>query len=206
MFGDIKLDNVEVKVGDQIVRIEKMGGYFLYSRGDVERIIVGDKLSILPAPARGYGVRLMMIRLEKPIAIAPGKVIKGFFDVPIEVSVKVGESEIDRFSIGREKYALYGTLESGVIVRYSRGVLKDEPVSIGNVRVVVINKGEDWGFIERIVFPMLDLMYYSQERAFYPLVRVEIEEDVNVVNTGEPPLPNLKSTGKENSVRFRMRW
>ncbi|HII61087.1 TPA: DUF432 domain-containing protein [Pyrococcus horikoshii] len=206
MFGKIKLTNLEIKMGNELISIKEEGDYFLYLRRDVERVIVGDYLQILPAPARGYGVKLMMVKLKRPIALAPGKSIEGFIQVPVEVSVKVGDSEIDRFGIGREKYALYGTLENGVIVRYCTGYIGNEPNGLGNLKVKIVNKGEDWGFIDRIVFPMLDLMYYSKDKAFYPLIRVEIQEDINVINTGEAPLPNLVSTGEEKSLRFRMRW
>ncbi|CAB50531.1 DUF432 domain-containing protein [Pyrococcus abyssi] len=207
MFGKVKLrDNMDISLGGKTISISRVEDYYVYLRDEVERVIVGDEISILPEPARGYGVKLMMIRLESPIAIAPGKVLRGFIEVPIDVSVRTGSSEIDRFGIGREKYALYGTLENGVIVRYVRAKLESNPRGVGNLKLIVLNNGNNWGFIDRVVFPMMNIMYYSSDMAFYPTIRVEIEEDINVVNTGEAPLPNLYSTGEEKSLRFKMRW
>ncbi|AFK22099.1 hypothetical protein Py04_0497 [Pyrococcus sp. ST04] len=186
--------------------MERKDGSFLYVRGEREVEIIGEELNILPAPAKGYGVKLMMIRLDRPVAVSPGKRVEGFLSVPIEVSVRVGDVEIDRFSVGREKYALYGTLESGVIVRYARARLESEAKAVGNVKVLIENSGSSWGLVERIVFPLLNVMYYSREKAFYPLIRVRINKGVDVINTGEPPMKGLEVVGERKEIAFKMRW
>ncbi|MFA4640390.1 DUF432 domain-containing protein [Pyrococcus kukulkanii] len=206
MFGKIKLAQGSISIGDQKIEIKRLREWFEYLRGDVRRKIVGDTLQILPAPAKGYGVKLMMVRLEEDIVIAPGNRVEGFLTVPIEVSVRAGEVEVDRFPLGGEKYALYGTLERGVIVRYSRGSIQEKPNGIGVLKVKLINRGTSWGRVDRIVFPLLDVMYYTKDRAFYPLVEVIVDKDIEVVNTGEPPMDGLSVVGELKKLSFKMRW
>ncbi|RLF91527.1 hypothetical protein DRN82_02060 [Thermococci archaeon] len=206
MFGKIKLAQGSISIGDQIINIKKTGEWFEYLRGNVRKKIIGDILQILPAPAKGYGVKLMMVRLEEEIVIAPGSRVEGFLTVPVEVSVRAGEVEVDRFSLGREKYALYGTLERGVIVRYSRGSLQEKPNGIGVLKVRIINKGTSWGKVDRIVFPLLDVMYYTKDRAFYPLVEVIVDKGIEAINTGEPPMDGLSVVGELKKLSFKMRW
>ncbi|ASJ17309.1 hypothetical protein A3L04_09630 [Thermococcus chitonophagus] len=207
MFGKTKLIEGEISVGAQKISIRKMGTWFEYVRGDVRKLVAGDEIAIYPAPAKGYGVKLMMVRLEEELIVPPNIGVEGFFSVPIEVSVKAGDVEVDRFSIGKEKYALYGTLERGVIVRYSRSRIKEKPEGIGVMKVKIVNKGPSWGKIERIVFPLLDIMYYTKERAFYPLIEVVINRGIEVINTGKPPLKNLSAVGDElKKLSFKMRW
>lgn len=207
MFGEISLrDNTKFNFGEVSVEIKKDNEYFVYTREGKKVIIVGDKISFLPAPAVGYGVKLMMVRLETPLSIVPHEKIEGFLSVPIEVSVKTGKVEIDRFNVGREKYALYGSLESGVIARYAKSMINKKPVGIGNIKVIIENRTEEWGFVEKIVFPLFDTMYYSEDKAFYPLINVIIEKDLEVINTGKPPMEGLNVVGSERSISFRMRW
>ncbi|AEH24927.1 DUF432 domain-containing protein [Pyrococcus yayanosii] len=209
MFGEHELREGSIELPGETIMLEKEGEFYRYRRGDVERIIVGGEvLRILPAPAVGYGVKLLMIRLAEPLAVPPGGNVEGFLSAPVEVEVKVENLSIDRFSISREKYALYGTLEAGVIARYYKSRFwREEPPDPGVVKLKVINPSNDWRLLERVVFPLSGPMFYSREKAYYPLITVSLKKDVEVVNTGKAPLPGLKAASEErHQLKFMMRW
>ncbi|WP_048151091.1 DUF432 domain-containing protein [Palaeococcus ferrophilus] len=213
MFGEHELRTQFIKIADtKIHLLEERGGLLRYRRDDVERLIKvsGEKLKILPAPAEGYGVRLLMIKLKSPIALPPRESIDGFVSAPVEVSVKIGNLQVDRFIPGKEKYALYGTLEAGVICRYHVSDFDTrEPDSIGVARVRMSNPSNEWKSIERIVVPIRGTtMYYTAERAYYPLLIVVLKNHMpEVNNTGKPPVDGLEAVGESHSLpNFMMRW
>lgn len=212
MFGDIELKAQRFSVGNYQIELEEKGDVIIYKRNEVRRIIKkGEETpKILPSPAVGYGVNLMMLRLKEPIVVPPKNVLKGFVEAPVEVDVKVGELVIDHFNIGREKYALYGTVDAGVITRYyvSDFHLK-EPEALGTAKIIVSNPLKDWKMLERIVFPVKNsVMFYSNDRAYYPLLAVTIKGNIiEVNNTGKPPKKGLNATMELLSLpNFLMRW
>lgn len=86
----------------------------------------------------GYGVKLLMIKFRDPLVIPPKDAVAGFVEAPIEVDVKIGDLTIDHFILGKEKYALYGAIEAGVICRYQVSPFyTEEPESIGVAKLIV---------------------------------------------------------------------
>ncbi|ASJ03039.1 hypothetical protein A3L09_07100 [Thermococcus profundus] len=214
MFGEHELRTKFIKIGStKIHLLEASPGLVRYRRENVEKLIKtrdGEKLKVLPAPAVGYGVRLLMVKLREPIVIPPKDSLSGFIDVPMEVEVKVGGTTIDRFHVSREKYALYGTIEAGAIARYHVGNFGiDEPDSIGVLRVVISNPSAEWKTLEKLVMPIWNsTMYYSPERAYYPLTVVTLKNHIpEVNNTGKAPKEGLIPVGPGDALpNFLMRW
>ncbi len=212
MFGEYELKTRFIRVFDKKIHItEETNDIVVYRRDDVKRIIKkSGKLKILPSPAIGYGVKLLMIRFDEPIAIPPRDAISGYAEAPIEVDIKIGKLIIDHFILGQEKYALYGTVDVGVITRYYRSpfYLK-EPESAGVVKIIISNPSKEWKMVDRIVFPIKDsVMFYTAEKAYYPLLAVTLKANVQEVNnTGKPPKENLIPTKEALSLpNFMMRW
>ncbi|NJF24124.1 DUF432 domain-containing protein [Thermococcus sp. Bubb.Bath] len=214
MFGEHELKTQFIKIGDtKIHLLEASPGLVRYRREDLEKLIKikdGEKLSVLPAPAIGYGVRLLMIKLREPLIIPPKDSLQGFVDAPVEVEVRVGGTSIDRFQVSREKYALYGTIEAGAIARYHVGSLEvNEPSMMGVIKMVISNPSSEWKTLEKLVMPIWNTtMYYSPERAYYPLIIVTLKNHVpEVNNTGRAPREGLVSVGPGDALpNFLMRW
>ncbi|AJC72309.1 hypothetical protein X802_09270 [Thermococcus guaymasensis DSM 11113] len=213
MFGAHELKTQFIKVGGKKIHlIEESENLVRYRRDEVERIIKnnGEKLKILPAPATGYGVRLLMIKFKEPLVVPPQDSLTGFIEAPIEIDVKIGELTIDHFIVGKEKYALYGTLEAGVICRYHISPFyAEEPDSLGVAKLTVSNPSLEWESLERVVIPIWKTpMYYESSRAYYPLLIVTIRDNVPYVNnTGKPPKDGLNAVGEVLSLpNFLMRW
>jgi len=214
MFGEHELKTRFIKIGGtKIHLLEDSPGLIRYRREDVEKLIKikdGEKLSVLPAPAIGYGVRLLMVKLREPLVVPPKDSLPGFVDAPIEVEVKVGGTSIDRFQVFREKYSLYGTIEAGAIARYHVGSFRaNEPDSMGVLKIIVSNPSREWKTLEKLVMPIWNsTMYYAQERAYYPLIIVMLKNHVpEVNNTGKAPKEGLTPVGPSDALpNFLMRW
>ncbi|ASJ06465.1 DUF432 domain-containing protein [Thermococcus pacificus] len=213
MFGEHELKTQFIKIADKKVHLlEDKGGIVRYRRDEVEKIIKsnGEKLKILPSPAVGYGVRLLMVKFREPVVVPPQGSLIGYIEAPVEIDVKVGELSIDHFIVGKEKYALYGTLEAGVICRYHVSSFHaEEPESLGVVKLIVSNPSSEWKSLEKVIIPVKgSSMYYTEDKAYYPLLVVTIKNHIpEVNNTGKPPKEGLNSLGNQLSLpNFLMRW
>jgi len=213
MFGEHELKTQFIKIADKKIHLlEEKGGIIRYRRENVEKLIKnsGEKLKVLPSPALGYGVRLLMVKFKEPVVIPPQDSITGFDEAPVEIDVKVGDLTIDHFIVGKEKYALYGTLEAGVICRYHvSSFYTEEPESIGVAKLIVSNPSPEWKSLERVVIPIRGTsMYYESTKAYYPLLVVTIKNhNPEVNNTGKAPKEGLNTVGEGLSLpNFLMRW
>ncbi|USH00517.1 DUF432 domain-containing protein [Thermococcus argininiproducens] len=213
MFEEHELKTKFIRIaGRKIHLLEDKGGVIRYRRDNVERLIKnsGEKLRILPSPATGYGVKLLMIKFKEPVVLPPQDSLIGFVEAPIEIDVKVGNLTIDHFILGREKYALYGTLESGIISRYHISPFYlEEPDSLGVAKLIVSNPSTEWKSLDRVVIPIKGTpMYYKDKKAYYPLIVITIKDHIpEVNNTGRPPKEGLNSVGIELALpNFLMRW
>ncbi|MCO6041837.1 DUF432 domain-containing protein [Thermococcus alcaliphilus] len=213
MFGEHELKTQFIKIADKKIHLlEEKGGIIRYRRENVEKLIKNsrEKLKVLPSPAIGYGVRLLMVKFKEPVVIPPQDSITGFVEAPVEIDVKVGDLSIDHFIVGKEKYALYGTLEAGVICRYHVSFFyTEEPESIGVAKLIVSNPSPEWKSLERVVIPIRGTsMYYESTKAYYPLLVVTIKNhNPEVNNTGKPPKEGLSAVGEGLSLpNFLMRW
>ncbi|ASA76829.1 DUF432 domain-containing protein [Thermococcus sp. 5-4] len=212
MFGEHELKTQFIKIIDKKIHlVESSEDTVLYRRDDVSVLIKrgGENLLVLPAPAEGYGVKFLMIKLSERIAVPPGEKLTGYLSAPIDISVRSGNIEIDRFVVGREKYALYGEKTIGVIARYHVSDFYGEiPDSPGIVKLIINNPTESWKLVEKIVFPIRNsVMFYSEDRAYYPLIILTTKEIYEVNNTGNPPDGTLKPTHEAEPLpNFRMRW
>jgi hypothetical protein len=213
MFGEHELKTQFIKIADKKIHLlEEKGGIIRYRRENVEKLIKnsGEKLKVLPSPALGYGVRLLMVKFKEPVVIPPQDSITGFVEAPVEIDVKVGDLTIDHFIVGKEKYALYGTLEAGVICRYHvSSFYTEEPESIGVAKLIVSNPSPEWKSLERVVIPIRGTsMYYESTKAYYPLLVVTIKNhNPEVNNTGKAPKEELNVVGEGLSLpNFLMRW
>ncbi|WP_457741499.1 DUF432 domain-containing protein [Thermococcus sp.] len=210
-FGEFKLKTMFINVLNRRIQIiENPDGTFLYRRDETSVLLPKrGTLKILPAPAEGYGVKFLMVRFKPEVALPPEEVVTGYTTAPVDVVVKSGNTLIDRFVIGREKYALYGERTIGVIARYHVGEFTSkEPDEIGIIKLVLRNPTSDWKLVGKVVIPIRNsVMFYSDTKAYYPLIILTTKEPYEVNNTGNPPDGMLKPTHRAEPLpNFRMRW
>jgi len=213
MFGSYELKTQFIKVPGTKIHLLEEGEFVRYRRGDVTRTIKkssGGRIILLPAPAVGYGVGLLMIRLKSPLVVPPGEKVEGYVSAPVELDVRVGGLSIDRFSLTREKYALYGTIETGAIARYWVSEFSEkEPESVCVVKLSVVNASTEWKAIDKVVFPIKgSTMYYREGGAYYPLITVKLGNGFpEINNTGMAPEDDLVRVGSVKTLpNFIMRW
>ncbi len=216
MFGEYELRTQFIKLNDvKIHLVEEKDGLFRYRREDVTVVFKKEsgRLSIVPAPAEGYGVGILYIDLDGRVLLPPGEEMEFYLSAPVEAIVTVGTAVVDRFNLSREKYALYGTPEVGAIARYWRSeIYKGKPESTGVLKVRTVNKTNEWAELDHLVVYIKDsVMFYSPEKAYYPLIIVEFRESLKGIaeinNTGEPPIDGVKPTKEELPLpNFVMRW
>ncbi len=199
-----------ITVGGRLIKLHEVEKGYLYERGDRRVLLTDDvPLRVLPYPAVGYGVRFLMLKFGEDLVVPPGSDVTGYLSAPVDVSVRVGDVEIDRFTVCREKYALYGKDNVGVIARYwVTSLSKDEPDSLGVMKVVVRNPTENWKSLDRIVVPIASSpMFHSPHKAYYPLVIITLREFPEINNTGNPPDGTLERVGENRIIpNFIMRW
>ncbi|WP_297460528.1 DUF432 domain-containing protein [Thermococcus sp.] len=213
MFGEYPLRTQFIRVGDvKIHIIEETEDLVRYRRGDVGVLLkkAAGRFEIVPAPAEGYGVKLLLVDFEDRLLIPPRETMDIYLTAPCEAEARLGGTVIDRFQISREKYALYGTPEVGAIARYWRsGVHTTEPGANCILKVSILNDSRDWRKMDHVVVYIREsVMFYSGDRAYYPLVIVEFKSDVpEVNNTGNPPMEGLTPTREPLPLpNFLMRW
>jgi len=212
IFGEHGLRTQFIHVGEKKIHVvENSEGTFTYRRDNVRvKILGGMHLSILPAPAKGYGVRFLMVKLEPSVAVPPTSIVKGYLEAPIDVKVLLGGTEIDRFTPCREKYALYGEDNVGVIARYavSQFFSKKPNPTCALIPLLIKNEDESWFHLRRLVFPIGNCpMFYHRDEAYYPQMIVHLKKIPFIVNTGNPPDGTLNVVGTPRRiVTFSMRW
>jgi len=214
MFGEHELKTQFIRVGEKKIHlVEEKPGVFRYRRDDVEVLFKkdGNRLHILPSPATGFGVKLLMIDFGERVVIPPGDELEFFLSAPVEVDVRLGDALIDHFDISREKYALYGTPEVGAIARYWKSAPQvSEPVdAIGVVKLKVVNGSKRWRELDHVLIYLKDsVMCYSKDKAYYPLIIVNVKTEIpEINNTGKPPKDGLTPTKEPLPLpNFVMRW
>ncbi|WP_461865292.1 DUF432 domain-containing protein [Thermococcus sp.] len=212
MFGEHELETKFIKILNRKIHlVEESNDVVLYKRDDVRVFLRRDAgdFMILPAPASGYGVKFLMVKLLQRIAVPPRETISGFLSAPVDIEVKAGNLTIDRFIIGQEKYALYGQDNMGVIARYHVSEFKErEPEEIGLMKIIIENPTDNWRMVDRVVVPIWEsVMFYSKEKAYYPLIILTTKNIYEVNNTGNPPDGRLKATHMAEPLpNFKMRW
>jgi hypothetical protein len=111
-----KLVFAQVSEGVRYVRYHK-------NREEVRLLIPGKATNYnltprIPAPHHLDSATHLMIKLPTPIVVGPWDSVNLTLKIPTDVTVSIGDYEIDNFPLGRIKYALYGPPESGFLCRY----------------------------------------------------------------------------------------
>lgn len=239
MFGtyDVR-DGLEIELRSEKMSLKNVGGdNFRYRRehnGEVvaERLFTNEDASVRLAlwPTRPINTPQLlghhvMLRLNPAISLPPHSKATHHLTMPIEIGIFTvskgiiddnGGSNInymiDTFSLTRQRYALYGTPETGYICRM-HDTLPDrvaKPVPYEEAAVIMRfeNSLDDWVTVARLVFEanMVDL-YAKENTVYLEDSNVVIEEGklADVFLNNKPPLPGLTEVPMaESTKRIRL--
>jgi len=208
-----------------LIIYKREGGF---PSGPVEKVINTpslDTIRVYPVHSIQPEVSThLLLKLSRPIVVAPNSSINIYVKMPISVGVYVfgGEAQklVDFFGPRPYKYALYGTTSSGMVCRFYRtDVFPELPGAElweASTRITVENSSDDFIEVKCIVFPILNTMIYIDDlgRAYVEAAHMHISKDgLGVISLeNEPPLPGLRSCpqqfGKlqERVVKFFMEF
>ncbi len=231
MFGEYKLSGelfIE-KHGLKISVKETTKGIFKYYRcfqniSTIKTVVSENPyLGIYPLPPIGlrpFTVEHVYLKLRSPITLSPNKKTEIYFKAPANIGVTVLENEkhiiIDNISLVKEKYALYGPIESGVLCRfYVTDAYNKEPLitlSEAVVKAKVINESNNFIEISKLIIPVSGAkLFYSSEQVYYGLVEViiEAENEIIIKHLNEPIVSNISQapiTIGQPKEYLKMEW
>ena len=184
MFGEYEL-NEHLKGDDIEIKIDgkgKMKRYYRRVRDDeIEKLISAQegKLVVNPVepvnlPKIGVAEHLM-IEFEKPYIIEPYIEDTFYLKFPVEIGVflvdKKDVERIDIFTKVKQKYALYGSPEHGILCRWWKSdIYREKPdvekLEEGIIRIDIKNNYKEWVEIKKLVFRAFDMKIFYNEYAY----------------------------------------
>jgi len=176
MFGQY-YDTFRCEVGDILVETEQIDGLLTYRRRcegrAFKRILVSETARIIINPVEPVNLPKEVtdfLQMEfTPIVIEPGAARTIYLKFPVEIGVflesEKGIEVLDVFGTGTQKYALYGSPTSGVIVRWYRSAVYSEIPQVerfseGVMELSIQNASHEWVEVSSVVFDSVDMKIY----------------------------------------------
>jgi hypothetical protein len=162
------------KFGIEINRKEEK---YIYKRNEIEKIVFGEKIIFDLFPVISSGIsNYLELKLKNPLVIAPNDKIKLKITAPYDIEARALKRKewisIETIRIQKEKYTLYGPVESGVLCRYFESEIGErKDTAILNLKIE--NQTKEWQEIKKIVFPAnLHLSY--DKKVYYPSLELTL--------------------------------
>ncbi|HIQ23502.1 MAG TPA: DUF432 domain-containing protein [Pyrodictium delaneyi] len=208
------------------LRLERYGDRCRYRRGSVSALVPCDDVYVYPmAPVLypEYLTSYIMLKLQEPVMIRHGGKEEFWARLEFDVAIVVGSGDagyevVDVFpSSGIGKYALYGSPNRGIIVRFVPVEVLFEPLEEpckALVRVTVHNRSIRPIRLSRIVFPAqpFNLYYDDAGRVAGSSIYVAVTSPFTaVVSLRELNLPDgfrkaPRLLGQKGGVAVQTRW
>ncbi len=152
-------------------------GRYIYKRNDIEKIIPGKDITFDLFPVSSSGIaNYIQLSLKNPIVISPRDTTTFTITAPYDLQVRALKNRkwtsIDTIHIQKEKYALYGPVEKGMLCRYFKSDSNEEK-DTAIVHIQVENETETWQEVSKIVFSA-DIELYEDEKIHYPPLQLTI--------------------------------
>jgi len=153
------------------IEIEEDRERYIYRRNGIEKVVFGKKVIFDLFPIVSSGISdYLQLRFKTPLVIAPGDKIKLEITAPYDIEVRALKQKkwisMETIYIQKEKYTLYGPIESGILCRYFESEIgKKEDTAVLNLRIE--NQTKEWHEINKIVFPA-NFHLYCDKKVYYP--------------------------------------
>ncbi|MCI0558975.1 MAG: DUF432 domain-containing protein, partial [Nitrososphaera sp.] len=182
----------QVAIGDHRLSIVSVGSSLSYKRyvgsdlkaqsmimSDEESMIIG----IFPSPPLLTPLPVsdkMYLKFASPVVVEQRSEAVVYSKIPIEIGVyrqsKDEELLIDAFSLGHQKYALYGPPESGVVCRYAeeqvsadKNQVKPEKYQEALVRIRIRNGIDNVVKVTKVIIPLKNVILdHSHDESWLP--------------------------------------
>ncbi|MCK4310724.1 MAG: DUF432 domain-containing protein [Methanomicrobia archaeon] len=153
------------------IEIKQDKGKYIYKRNEIEKIVFGEKIIFDLFPIISSGIsNYLELKLKNPLVIASSSKIKLKITAPYDIEARALKRKewisIETIRIQKEKYTLYGPVESGVLCRYFEsefGEKKDTAI----LNLKIENQTKEWQEIKKIVFPANFHLSYDK-KVYYP--------------------------------------
>lgn len=211
---------LEVKVGKSLslgrVKIKRTQKRLKFEDGYMSGEYVVDsrsKVELLPLPPFYVPNKVadhLMIELETPIMVR-GE-MKFWVEGPYEMELRVNERRIAILTPLKVKHALYGDMDAGVVCRYYRSPVYEEPPERPEVAAVLVRaRSETSGSLSSLVMHGSALTIFEKDgKYYYEVVDADVKEStVTVTLTDQPPVEGAIEVHKDSSIlkaKFVMRW
>jgi len=153
------------------IEIEEDNGRYIYRRNGIEKVVFGKKIIFDLFPIVSSGIsNYLQLKLRIPLVIAPSDKIKLEVTAPYDIEVRALKKKkwipLETIYIQKEKYTLYGPVESGILCRYFESEIgKKEDTAILSLKIE--NQTKEWQEIKKIVFPA-NFHLYCDKKIYYP--------------------------------------
>lgn len=195
---------LETEDSGTLLVYRRKGGF---PEGPVEKIINSSRsLSLHPVHSIQPEVSTtLLLRLSKPMVVAPASSTTVFVKAPISAGLYVFEGSaqklVDYFSPFPYKYALYGPAASGMICRfYKTDAYSEVPTNLdlwdAATKITIENDSKNFVEVKNLLYPLLntDLYLDSEGRAYIESANLHISFDgVGTISLENiPPTADLK--------------
>lgn len=194
------IKDYEMEFGENKITINSAGSAFSYKRFsggklDAEAMIVSDDdmvvigvFPIAPLFTPKSVARNIYLKFKSPVVLDQNSEAEVFAKMPIEIGVyrqtKGEEVLLDAFSLQRQRYALYGPPENGVVCRYIEtevGVGKDDinpkKYEEALVKIRIKNAIDNVVKVSKVIVPMEGVILdHAHDESWLP-GHVEMELD-----------------------------
>ncbi len=153
------------------IEINRKEEKYIYKRNGIEKVVFGEKIIFDLFPIISSGIsNYLELKLKNPLVIASSSKIKLKITAPYDIEARALKRKewisIETINIQKEKYTLYGPVESGVLCRYFEsefGEKKDKAI----LNLKIENQTKEWQEIKKIVFPANFHLSYDK-KVYYP--------------------------------------
>lgn len=172
------------------IEIEEDKGRYIYKRNGIEKVVFGKKVIFDLFPIVSSGISdYLQLRFKAPLVIAPSDKIKLEITAPYDIEVRALKQKkwisMETIHIQKEKYTLYGPIESGILCRYFESEIgKKEDTAVLNLRIE--NQTKEWQEIKKIVFPA-NFHLHCDKKVYYPSLDLILNNLGLTVSKSEAP-------------------
>ncbi len=190
-YGEIK-NRVEITTlqAKTVISISKTINGVVYAREtediEIHRIISSKNTKVVLQPvfsvfypdiSRQY-TEYILVKLSKPLDIAPQETLKAYITIPVDLGVTVIDGEkayfIDLVPCNNMKLILYGSVNEGVIARYheasiaiAKNVGEVDKPGLSIAELEIANKLHEWITISKILVNVNAMKLCYRLRTWY---------------------------------------
>ncbi|MEA1994042.1 MAG: DUF432 domain-containing protein [Euryarchaeota archaeon] len=179
------------------IEIDEEKGKYIYRRDGTEKIVFGKEVSfdLFPVVSQGIASYLQLV-FREPLALPPDESTDLKVTAPYDMEVRALKKDkwisIEKIPVQKEKYTLYGSVETGILCRYFESEF-GEKINTASLHLKIKNRTQKWHEINKIVFPVNFDLYFD-EKVQYPPFKLSLN-DFGLTVTAIEKLETMEKIG-----------